>query len=421
MVVSIKGKLNRLKNHISNDYQPRLHIGEEKEAAIKEEIPYLDKWEEFGAKPFYFDGAYCFVREVRYPLETMHGLYQFKDLQKTVAQWNNTQVDHPLSSKGHKVEDLFFFDTETTGLGGGVGNTIFLLGHARFTENEIVLTQHFLPNPGAEVALYQSFLSTVDYTTLVTYNGKSFDWPQLKTRHTLIRDSLPKLPDFGHFDLYHASRRLWKNRLESVRLSIVEKEILGITREKDVPGYLAPMIYFDFVENKNPEGIFGVMLHNEVDILSLISLYIHLTNLLLSSDDTSSERFEVARWFDVLGEKDEATKGYLQAANSDNKDSLKAKFAIAMMLKKNKKWNDALAGFLEVYDSTDEHLRLQTAIELSKLYEHKKKDFATAIQFACEGIEVCNTLKGNVKSSEIEELEKRIIRLERKEKSRSIQ
>lgn len=416
--MSIKGKLNRLKNHISTVPQPREHKEKTEEATLNIEIPYLDKWVEYGAKPFYFDGSYCFVREVRYPLDMKHGLYQFKDLKRVVSNWNETNVDHPLSSKHNRAEDLFFFDTETTGLGGGVGNTIFLLGHARLTKDEIIMTQHFLPNPGGEVALYQSFLSSVDYTTLVTYNGKSFDWPQLKTRHTLIRDSLPKLPEFGHFDLYHASRRLWKNRLDSVRLAVVEKEILHISREKDVPGYLAPMIYFDFIENKNPEGIFGVIHHNEVDILSLISLYIHLSDLLLSSDNSSSDRFEIARWFDTLGEKEEAEKGYLHAASLDNKDSLKAKFAIALMLKKNKKWNDAIVEFHEVYERADKHLRLKTIVELSKLYEHKKKDYSKALQFASEGLEVCNNLNDK---NEIEELEKRITRLEKKEKRRNVQ
>ncbi|MDQ7863151.1 hypothetical protein RCO48_25235 [Peribacillus frigoritolerans] len=37
------------------------------------------------------------------------------------------------------------------------------------------------------------------------------------------------------------------------------------------------MIYFDFVERKNPEIMFGIMKHNEWEYLSLITLYIHLS------------------------------------------------------------------------------------------------------------------------------------------------
>lgn len=106
--------------------------------------------------------------------------------------------------------------------------------------------------------MYQSFLSEVDITSLVTYNGKAFDWPQVKTRHTLIRDRLPKLPEFGHFDLLHGARRLWKHKMERVSLGSVEKEELGVSRKEDTPGYLAPMLYFHFIKAQEPDLLKGV-------------------------------------------------------------------------------------------------------------------------------------------------------------------
>lgn len=171
------------------------------------------------------------------------------------------------------------------------------------------VVQHILPEPGYEIALYQSFLENIDYQKLVTYNGKAFDWPQVKTRHTLIREHVPKLPEFGHFDLFHAARRMWKEKLESVKLSNVEKSILGIERKDDVPGYLAPMIYFDYVERKKPDGMIGILKHNEHDILSLISLYIHLTYQILGLvDQTENEKYQVAKWFHYIGENKQAMR-----------------------------------------------------------------------------------------------------------------
>lgn len=152
-----------------------------------------------------------------------------------------------------------------------------MLGHARVYEDRVTVKQHLLPKPGNEVALYQSFLSEVDITSLVTYNGKAFDWPQVKTRHTLIRDRLPKLPEFGHFDLLHGARRLWKHKMDRVSLGTVEKEELGIRRLEDTPGYLAPMLYFHFIKAQEPDLLKGVLHHNEMDVLSLISLYIHMS------------------------------------------------------------------------------------------------------------------------------------------------
>lgn len=417
--MSIKGKLNRLKNHIVKENED-ISKNVEPSVRVEEEIPFLDKWEEFGAKPFYFDGAYCMVRKVEYPLDYQHGLYSFSKLKDVIEMWNSSPLKHPLSAKGHSPSDLFFFDTETTGLGGGVGNTIFLLGHARVQEDRVVLTQHFLPNPGSEIALYQSFLTSVDYTTLVTYNGKSFDWPQVKTRHTLIRDSLPKLPDFGHFDLYHAARRLWKNKLDSVRLSNVEKEILDIKRIDDVPGYLAPILYFDYVENQVPDGIFGVMRHNEIDILSLLTLYIHLSGIVILNEKNkyTSDKYEVARWLEALGEIRKAQELYEQVVDVDSEKELKAKLALAYLSKKENKMEQAVSLFFEVHEKGDTPDAIVASLELAKFYEHKVKDYVTALDFAKSAFSRWKELShfGNkTKNAKSEaDFEKRIARISKK-------
>ncbi len=237
--MSMKNKLKRMKKHLqsdsSNSTESRVEHPKEDSASSQIEIPNLKEWQSFGAKPYYANGEYCLIREVEYDLDFQHGKYRLGELLPVMEEWQASDVEHPLSAKGHHASDLFFFDTETTGLSGGTGTTIFLLGYARVLKDKVIVRQHLLPGPGNEVALYQSFLEEVDYTTLVTYNGKAFDWPQVRTRHTLIREHVPKLPSFGHYDLLHASRRLWKNKMESVRLANVEKEILGIQRKDDVP------------------------------------------------------------------------------------------------------------------------------------------------------------------------------------------
>ncbi len=99
------------------------------------DIPFIDKWLQHDTSVYDFDDSYCFIREVRYPLHYQHGNYSFSQLQTIIEHWNNTSLHHPLSANGLNSDDLFFFDTETTGLGGGAGNTIFLLGYAFITEN----------------------------------------------------------------------------------------------------------------------------------------------------------------------------------------------------------------------------------------------------------------------------------------------
>ncbi|MEH7331333.1 ribonuclease H-like domain-containing protein [Neobacillus drentensis] len=415
--MSLKNKLNRLKPHLASGNQPKKI---EKPPIVPTiDVPFREKWAGENIFPYYMDQDYCLIREVKYPISEKHGIYYFHDFLTAVELWNKQPVNHPLSAQGHQPEDLFFFDTETTGLGGGTGNTIFLLGYASFVGEELILRQHILPHPGAEVPLYQSFLEKVNYKTLVTYNGKSFDWPQVKTRHTLVREHVPKLPAFGHFDLFHAARRLWKHKIEKMKLTVVEKEILGVERVDDIPGFLAPMIYFDFVESKQPEGMLGILKHNEIDILSLITLYTHLTFQICGIDEkqTRSESFEIGRWFAGLGEKREAEKVLKKLVEGSDFPSYQAKLALALQHKKDQNWEMARKLFADVVDSKDEKLTLEACLELAKIYEHKVKDYKSAIFYCHEAILIVTQTSKLPKLTgeySYEQLKKRSERLERK-------
>ncbi|NRD80528.1 ribonuclease H-like domain-containing protein [Bacillus sp. BRMEA1] len=381
--MSLKNKLNRLKPHLSLDGHNEKEVDTPK--AIPIQIPFQERWAEENIIPYYLDEDYCLLREVKYPLSMRHGHYSFQDFLLAIEVWNRQGGSHPLSAKGYQAEELFFFDTETTGLGGGAGNTIFLLGYASVTGNQLTVRQHILPHPGAEIPLYHSFLNHVNYKTLVTYNGKSFDWPQVKTRHTLVREHVPKLPAFGHFDLFHAARRLWKHKLERLKLSIVEKEVLGVKRIDDIPGFLAPMIYFEFIESNQPEGMLGILKHNEIDILSLVTLYTHLTFQLNSIDrnQTRSEIYEVGRWYASIGEKAEAEKVLMKLTDRNDFTSYQAKLILAFEHKKNHEWEMARKLFTDVVDSSDNKMMLEACVELAKIFEHRLKDIPQALMY-CE-------------------------------------
>lgn len=416
--MAFREKLNRLKPHLSQEGekgQPPKSV----ESRQKLEIPFLADWGREQIKPYYYDGAYCFIREKEFSIHEQYGKYRFTDFFQAVKGWEGADIRHPLSASGFSPEQFFFFDTETTGLGGGTGNTIFLLGYAFFKGDKVIVRQHLLPHPGAEIPLYQSFLEGIDYRTLVTYNGKAFDWPQVKTRHTLIREHVPKLPPFGHFDLFHAARRLWKHKLERLKLSIVEKEVLEIERKDDIPGFLAPMIYFDFVENKKPDGIMGILKHNEMDILSLIPLYTHISFQLLNMDEARSisEGYEVGRWFSALGESAAATENLSLYKSENEGDALKAKYLLALERKKQKQWKEACQLWENLLQGRDEFLALQSSIELAKYYEHRKHDIVQAIHFTREakltfaaGLQLPKDKEQYIKG----ELEKRMKRLQQK-------
>lgn len=415
--MSFRSKLNRFKPHISNE--PKQIETPPKVESRRGEISHLEIWEKEGVTPYFYDDSFCFIREKVYPIEQVYGRYRFSQFIDAVQAWNESPIKHPLSSKGFDANQLFFFDTETTGLGGGTGNSIFLLGYAFVQENQIVLRQHFLPHPGAEIPLYQSFLENIDYTTLVTYNGKAFDWPQVKTRHTLIRDHVPKLPSFGHFDLFHAARRLWKHKLERLKLSIVEREVLQVERVDDIPGFLAPMIYFDFVESGKPDGMLGILKHNEMDILSLITLYTHLTFQLLNIDEerTISEGYEVGRWFAHLGETSAASKTLLQVADGNETDAIKAKLTLSYVHKKEKAWEMAVPLWEELSVVPKKSIAFEACIELAKYYEHKVRDIDKALVYGKQAqliLEEKKKIWSKDDDMKLEELIKRLNRLRKR-------
>jgi uncharacterized protein len=408
--VSIKNKLNRLKPHLKHEKDIHDHVT--LPPFKMKEIPFEEMWKAASVHPYFTEDDYCLVREVSYPIDTYHGKYRFSDFLYAIQAWNNSHLKHPLSAFGYHAEDLFFFDTETTGL-GGTGNTIFILGQASVKGENIVLKQHILSQPGSEVPLYNSFLESINYLNMVTYNGKAFDWPQVKTRHTLIRDHVPKLPAFGHFDLYHAARRMWKHRLDRIKLTTVEKEILGFERKDDIPGFLAPMIFFDFVERKNPEGMLGILKHNELDILSLITLYTHLSFQLLGLDksQTGKESFEVGRWFSYIGEKKAAEKVFSELAKGKEEESIKAKHELALQLKKNKEWEKAVELWVEVVQKGDILIQIEACVELAKIYEHRMRKLDKAIEYT----EMAITKHFHLKTEPNEKLLKRITRLNKKQ------
>jgi len=169
------------------------------------------------------------------------------------------------------LSSMLYLDTETTGLSGGTGTVAFLVGTARFVDGALVTEQLIVPQLGAETPVLARLAERIAAAScIVTYNGKSFDWPLLRTRFVLSRLPVPALPH--HLDLLHVCRRLWKPRLSSVRLVDMEREILRFEREDDVPGSEIPARYFEFLRTGDATRLLGVLEHNRHDLVALAAL-----------------------------------------------------------------------------------------------------------------------------------------------------
>ncbi|WP_026701181.1 ribonuclease H-like domain-containing protein [Salibacterium aidingense] len=384
--MKLKNKLNRMKhhmNHTSSDEKTKENIETcVQPAQDQQTVPYLEEWHQLHAAPLYLENQYVIRREVQYPLDHYHGRHALGELFPIWERWEKELTRHPLRPLERRPEDLLFFDTETTGLNSGAGNMIFLLGGAYFSRSDVHVSQYFLPGPEAEVAFYYYFLKEMKDSIchLATFNGKAFDWPQLKTRHTFVRNEVPKLPEFGHFDLLHASRRLFKHDLPSCRLSVVEAEILGFQRENDTPGYLAPMLYFDYLQEQHPGFIEGILTHNEWDVLSLITLYIELSDRVMQRGTSRQETMEIGRWFEQIKEWPQAEWCYTKAAESKKETEESPSYALGRVLKKQKRIEEAVSYFERACREENQHTA-DAAVELAKYMEHTKKDIEKALYY----------------------------------------
>ena len=204
----------------------------------------------------------------RWPLAARHGNVLLGDM-----------LDHPLAlrrrERAGRAETTVdparavFLDLETTGLSGGTGTLAFLIGTGRVEGDEFVVRQYFTRDFPDEPAVLDALAEDLGDAPLVTFNGRSFDWPLLSTRLSIHRTAVA---DRAHVDLLPPSRRLWAQSLESHSLGDLERRVLGVTRGADLPGALIPAAYFDWLRTGRSATIALAFEHNAIDIVSLAAL-----------------------------------------------------------------------------------------------------------------------------------------------------
>src|SRR5207249_8764241 len=75
-----------------------------------------------------------------------------------------------------------------------------------------------------------------------------------------LHDALPI-----YLDLLRPSRRVWRARFADCRLATLEREVLGLVREDDVPGAVIPGLYFEFLRSRRAAPLAHVFAHNRDD------------------------------------------------------------------------------------------------------------------------------------------------------------
>jgi len=285
-----------------------------------------------------------------------------------------------------------FLDTETTGLAGGTGTYAFLIGLGWWDAGGLQVEQFFMRDFTEEYSiLHELSTRVVERPVLVTFNGKSFDWPLLENRFTMTRSiAAPKLA--AHLDLLHPARALWKLRLGSVRLAELERHVLdaprlGWHRENDVASALIPQFYFDYLRGGPAEPLAGVVRHNQMDLRGLAALFGKINTLLSEPADSANEiesldLFGLSRFLQRRGDADRAHSACAQALAIGLPAEFrpKARRDLALMAKRRGEHERAAEIWLDMV--ADLHEGIHACEQLAIYYERHAKDLAKAAQFA---------------------------------------
>ena len=272
-----------------------------------------------------------------------------------------------------RVGDCLFWDTETTGL-AGAGTVIFLVGCAWVDGPRVRVRQVFLADfPGEQRFLEHLRDLFSRFQVFVSYNGKAFDSTILRTR--LVMSGVTMALGY-QLDLLYLARRFWRRLLDNCRLTTIEQEVLGVQRGDDIPGWMAPEIYFDSLRRGVLGQLPAVFEHNEADVLALARLLAVVNGVLAGDADREPavgvDRGAVGTFLLQQGDR-RGARMLRQAYGAGDED---AGHVLGLHFKRAAHWRAAVALW---QDMVRVHGSLRAAVELSKYYEHRARDLQAAL------------------------------------------
>jgi len=324
-----------------------------------------------------------FETEKLYPDTHRHGCVNVQDLRQ-LAPDLLLAVSEGAVPECHP-ERWAFLDTETTGLAGGSGTYAFLVGIGSIDCDGFRVRQFFMRDyseEASQLAAVAQYLERFD--VLITYNGKSYDQPLLETRFRMCRARHP-FERLSHLDLLYGARRLWKRRMENCKLTHLEREVLGVEREGDVPGSLIPYLYFEFVRTRRAARLIPVFHHNVLDIVSLACLTAIVPEAYRNPEKVpvrhGSDLLGLARWL-VQVERPEQALLLMERAMAiglPDEQLFPALLDAGLLRKKLGLWAEAIQNFTDLTLCRNP-CRVRASDELAKYYEHRERNWAMALE-----------------------------------------
>jgi hypothetical protein len=307
-----------------------------------------------------------------------------------------------------------FMDTETTGLAGGSGTVAFLVGIGYFIKDGFRLDQCFMRDYDDEEAMLRFVAERfAEGRTVVSYNGKSFDMPLLRSR--FIQQRAPfRSEGMPHYDLVHAARRFWKRRLSDCSLGNIEKEILGVRRHGDVPGHLIPEMWFEYLDTRDARPLQGVLYHHQMDILSLVALTGWLSQCLSAPQGDGFEHiedrlsvvrvhFKQKKYLDVVEHANRFLE--VQERGPMRRECLEM---LALACKRLGRWLEMQQAWEQILEEFPNDIIARH--ELIKHHEHRTRDLPTAERLCREALDRLAAEQARSFSMRLERIQKKLQR-----------
>jgi hypothetical protein len=239
------------------------------------------------------------------------------------------------------------------------------------------LEQALLRRLGEEAPILELATRRLEEASMiVTYNGKSFDMPLLRTRFVMNRMPVPAAKP--HLDLVHVARRIHGQRLKNRTLVNIENEVLGRERVGDVAGADVVACYMHYLRTGDESALSGVIEHNAADVLSMVALVGLYGEPIgsLGGEDLAG----VAKTLRRAGQLERAAEA-AEVAIDKGGGSLARRARGDIAKARGDKARALLDYEILATEVDDPSVRL----ELAKLYEHHVKAFASALSLVERG------------------------------------
>lgn len=299
-------------------------------------------------------------------------------------------------------EQLVYFDTETTGLSGGAGTTVFLVGTGHHTGDSFEVVQTLLVDFPGEPQFLDAVAQQMSAGDVwVSYNGRAFDQRLLESRF-LFAGKRP--PSARHLDLLYWTRRLWKSILPACALSDVEERLLAVRRDIDIPGSQIPDRYFAFLRSGRVSLLREVVEHHRQDISTLARLLGHLSSVV--NDPVAGwtvDRVQLGRYLLAAGDRrgEAVLRQAIDAPEPSERE--RAGLYLALMFRRQRRFEDAASLWERLYADGS----VVAGIALAKHYEHRVRDREAALKV----VESLLLRTDHARHSELEHRRNRLVRL----------